>query len=118
MVWKVSPNYLSQTLSCPNVNEDTNVMFLSKGTYFLNPPIYKYIYVYIWYMIYDIYVCVCIYMYTYIYYIYVCIYVFTDVCMYVCMYVYMYFNWDLLYAIWLERTQKEKDFWIKLLYFH
>ena len=31
MVWKVSPNYLNQTLSSPNVSEDTNVTLLTKG---------------------------------------------------------------------------------------
>ena len=30
MVWKVSPNYLSQTLSSPNVSEDTNIKLLTK----------------------------------------------------------------------------------------
>ena len=34
MIWRVSPNYLSQTLSGPNVSEDTNVMLLPKRELF------------------------------------------------------------------------------------
>ena len=38
MAWKVSPSYLSQTLSCPNVSEDTNVTLLPKRGFFWIRP--------------------------------------------------------------------------------
>ena len=34
MVWKVSPNYLSQTLSSPNASDDANVTLLPKRELF------------------------------------------------------------------------------------
>ena len=42
LIWKVSTNYLSQTLSSPNVSEDTNVTLLPKRElFFLNMSIYS-----------------------------------------------------------------------------
>ena len=39
LVWKVSPNYVSQTLSSPNVSEDINVTLLPKReVFFLTCP--------------------------------------------------------------------------------